>query len=199
MALREFSDRSGREWRVWDVTERNLHPRTRAEDWMRDYMEGWLTFESIDGQAKCRLHPIPVGWEAATDEQLEEWLRQAEGVRGDRASGPVGRTAIEDAVREGQGEAGAGPTPPRMFRFPGGRLWTVGVWTTQVAGRKEVKSSSVLRFSSGTRSLDLDPWPENWHEYSESQLAELLASSFPRQANQPNPTAYRRRASDARQ
>ena len=198
MALREFTDPSGREWRVWDVTEQNMHPRTRGEDWMRDFLDGWLTFESVDGQAKCRLHPIPPNWETADDAQLVEWLHDAESVRGERTSGPIGRGAIEDAVRETE-TADAGGSGPRMFRFPGGRLWTVGVWTTQIAGHGGVaSSSSVLRFNSGNRSLDLADWPVDWQEYSDSQLAELLSLSFPRTDDQPNPTPYRRRASDAR-
>lgn len=198
MALREFADQSGRQWRVWDVTEQNIHPRTRGEDWMRDFLDGWLTFESVDGQAKCRLHPIPANWEAVDDAQLERWLHDAEPVRGDRSSGPVGRGAIEDAVRESETVAAGGTTPPRMFRFPGGRLWTVGIWTTQLAGRGGTTSSSVLRFNSGNRSLDLADWPVDWQEYSDTQLAELLSLSFPRPENQANPTPYRRRASDAR-
>lgn len=193
MALREFTDSTGREWRVWDVTQENIHPRTRSEDWLRDFLDGWLTFESTDGQAKCRLHPIPANWEEASGEQLEEWLHHAESVRGERTSGPQGRTAIEEAVKESEtGPGGA----PRMFRFPGGRLWSVGVWTTQVATRAGTKASSVLRFSSGTRSLDLADWPDHWHSFSDTELAELLSTSFPRPPDQKNPTTYRRRASD---
>ena len=197
MALREFTDRAGREWRVWDVTEQNIHPRTRSEDWMRDFLDGWLTFESVDGQVKCRLHPIPAGWEEASVEQLEEWLHQAEPVRGERTSGPQGRAAIEEAVKAT--ETHAVSIPPRMFRFPGGRLWTVGVWTTHVATRGGTKASSVLRFSSGTRSLDLATWPEDWQSFSDTDLAALLSESFPRPPNQKNPTAHRRRASDIQQ
>ncbi len=195
MALREFTDRTGREWRVWDVTEQNMHPRTRGEDWMRDFLDGWLTFESVDGQAKCRLHPIPANWETADVTQLEEWLHQAESIRGERTSGPQGRAAIEEAVKAAESMASTA-TSPRMFRFPGGRLWTVGVWATQVASRTGTKSASVLRFSSGTRSLDLADWPEEWQGFSDSELASLLSESFPRPPRQQNPTTHRRRASD---
>ncbi|NUQ19705.1 MAG: hypothetical protein HOQ09_01970 [Gemmatimonadaceae bacterium] len=59
MPLREFNDRAGRAWRAWDVSAETLHPSTRAEDYMRDFLSGWLAFESVDGTAKCRLTPIP--------------------------------------------------------------------------------------------------------------------------------------------
>ena len=46
MALREFRDGDGTLWRVWNVTVESLDKRTTAEDYMRDWQDGWLCFES---------------------------------------------------------------------------------------------------------------------------------------------------------
>ena len=97
MALRDFTDQAGRQWRVWDVTAEAIHPATRGEDYMRDYLDGWLAFESADGLAKCRLTPIPPGWATGTVAQLQQWLHQAETVRGERSSGAHGRSSASNS------------------------------------------------------------------------------------------------------
>ena len=198
MALREFSDRAGRAWRVWDVTADAIHPATRAEDYMRDYLDGWLAFESIDGLAKCRLTPIPPGWATATVAQLEQWLHQAETVRGDRASGPYGRSSAEVASNPRM------PTdarqPVRTFRFPGGRFWTVTECpASATTGADESAPRRVLRFMSGSRALDLTSWPEDWASRSDADLADLLTASFPRHNADSDEIAQRRRSTDAEQ
>ncbi|NUQ20502.1 MAG: hypothetical protein HOQ09_06025 [Gemmatimonadaceae bacterium] len=214
MALREFNDQEGRAWRAWDVTAEKLHPATRAEDYMRDYLDGWLAFESADGSSKCRLTPIPRNWATATDDRLREWLRAASPVRGDRISGPHGRTAAEiiaeaeaaaasvggvasqgrdievPAQRAAPGDRGAA----RTFRCPGGRYWSVaegGGPETPGGGARRV-----LRFTAGNRNLDLHDWPADWMNLPDAELAHLLGTRFPRRAGQPNPTPFRRRAGD---
>jgi hypothetical protein len=196
MALREFTDRAGRGWRVWDVTADAIHPATRGEDYMRDYLDGWLAFESIDGLAKCRLTPIPPGWATATVAQLEQWLHKAETVRGDRASGPYGRSSAEVASNPRM------PTdvrqPVRTFRFPGGRFWTVTECpASATTGADEAQPRRVLRFMSGSRALDLTSWPEDWASRSDADLADLLTASFPRHNAEEDDIAQRRRSSDA--
>ena len=195
MSLREFTDSEGRAWRAWDVRQENIHPATRAEDYMLEYLEGWVAFESMDGQAKCRLHPIPKHWEDATREQLLLWLRAAEPVRGDRASGPHGRTASEVVAKIASG-AERPRSPARTFRFPSGRYWSVAEWTTTFDKEKALRADrAVLRFTSGRRSLDLTAWPSDWQKLTDEELASLLSRGFPR-PSQPNPTKFRRRASD---
>jgi hypothetical protein len=193
MALREFTDSHGRAWRVWDVSPESLHPTTRGEDFMQGYLEGWLAFESMDGEAKCRLTPIPRDWESAADEDLEQLLHLAEPVRGERTSGPQAR--IEAAAVTAAAPA-AGPARPgsRSFRFPNGRHWAVAEWT--VAGRRGQAEQRVLRFSAGSRSLDLERYPRDWVTFSDAHLAALLAEGFPRDPHRPNPTTHRRRATD---
>jgi hypothetical protein len=209
MALREFTDKNGREWRAWDVTASTIHPATRSEDFMRDFLDGWLTFESLDGQAKCRLSPIPRGWDSATDEQLEEWLHAAVTVRGERTSGPHGRTAAEaiaaaeaaahEQARRAAEHDGADRQAAfaRTFRYPGGRYWSVAEWAgTDHGDAAAADGRSVLRFTSGRRSLDLASWPRDWQTYSDDELVTLLFKSFPRDRAAENPTTFRRRASD---
>jgi len=92
MAFREFTDESGRMWTVWDVhpalverRQRNTGPppgvrERRHQDRRRAIIssamaEGWLAFESRDGEHR-RLAPIPEnpgGWRTATEEQLRSW------------------------------------------------------------------------------------------------------------------------------
>jgi hypothetical protein len=99
MALREFTDRAGREWRVWDthpkthiggVTSRSAKFLANAERLTSEGGEvpttpqlytpgregGWLTFTC--GTDKRRLSPIPGGWETASRDDLERYLARAE-------------------------------------------------------------------------------------------------------------------------
>jgi hypothetical protein len=61
MPLREFDDRLGRRWRVWDT----VPARTEA---MGDFREGWLTFDS--GTDRRRLAPVPARWSEFPEERL---------------------------------------------------------------------------------------------------------------------------------
>ena len=194
MALREFDSGDGRRWRVWDVTPEKMHPGTRSEDYLSDYIEGWLVFESVDGDAKCRLTPIPPGWENTNEAELRRMLKLAESVRGDRTSGPHGRTAAEEAAREAEQESGQVRARSRTFRYPGGRFWTVHEWSKV---GPEGTHQNVLRFSSGARALECTRWPQDWDRLSDAGLAELLARSFPRDEHAPNATPFRRRATDS--
>ena len=192
MALREFTASDGRQWRVWDVTPESMHPTTRTEDYLAPYLEGWLVFESLDGTAKCRLHPIPKGWNEAPSEELEEMLHRSESIRGERVTPPHGRPAI-DAEAE-RAAARADVAGARTFRFPNGRFWSVAEWSSSAAGSAG-EMRRVLRFSAGARSLDLADWPRGWQSFTDDQLAALLVRSFPR-TPKANPTSYRRRAGD---
>jgi hypothetical protein len=87
MAMREFTDSSGVEWRVWDTTPQ---PRAVYDERLKG---GWLTFESA--VTRKRLAPIPRGWEEAPLERLELMCRAAEVVR--RASGTSSLTPDPDA------------------------------------------------------------------------------------------------------
>ena len=199
MSLRDFSDRAGRQWRVWDVTSDVIHPATRGEDYMRDYLDGWLAFESADGLAKCRLTPIPKGWADAAVEQLEEWLHAADTVRGERGSGAFSRASAEVASNPLTAANPRGPV--RTFRFPGGRFWTVT--EVSVSGDAPERDpdattkSHILRFMSGSRWLDMKTWPRDWASLSDQALATLLTESFPRHSDPHDAGSQHRRSSDA--
>jgi hypothetical protein len=97
MALREFRDEHGVEWRAWDVRPRPIDGPARptagvdatsttraptrndsgeARLRMRPGWEGgWLSFESA--AEKRRLVPLPARWDDATDDQLRQWLASA--------------------------------------------------------------------------------------------------------------------------
>ena len=79
MALREFRDSKGVSWKVWSVTPDSLDKRTTAEDYMKDWQDGWLCFECPD--SRRRLATFPPGWEDLPDDELETLLRRAQVVK----------------------------------------------------------------------------------------------------------------------
>lgn len=104
MAFREFTDTDGARWKAWDVTADQIHPKTKAEDYMHDLADGWLVFERADGEEKRRLCPYPDGWDAASDEELLAMFEQADRVKR-RQTPPLGAWRIGDA-----------PVPPPTHR-----------------------------------------------------------------------------------
>lgn len=95
MALREFADEQGVRWKAWDVTSDQIHPKTRAEDYMRDLAEGWLVFERVDGEEKRRLCPFPDAWHSLDDRRLCDLCDRAEPVKR-RPSPPLGVRGLGD-------------------------------------------------------------------------------------------------------
>jgi hypothetical protein len=190
MALREFRDEAGREWRAWDITAEKLHPSTRAENHLQGVLEGWLVFEAVDGGAKARLYPIPSSWHAASQDELRRLLTLAEPTRdsgeyerfasGERATQRVAsRGATDDALPAHRAERTS--TESRSFRYPGGRYWSVAEYVIrQPSDGEGLATLPVLRFTAGARSLDVRSWPPEWRSYSDHQLADLLWRSFPR-------------------
>jgi hypothetical protein len=190
MALREFTDEMGREWRAWDITAEKLHPSTRAENHLQGVLEGWLVFEAVDGKGKARLYPIPRTWEGASQDELRRLLKLAEPTRdsgeyerfaaGDRATQRVAaRGAADDLPAVHRAERTS--TESRSFRYPGGRYWSVAEYVIrQPSDREGPATLAVLRFTAGARSLDVTSWPPDWRSYSDHQLADLLWRSFPR-------------------
>ena len=102
MVLREFEDRLGTLWKVWEAHPRLIERRTAAERRTRlrpaaprrkreqrktpaigAASQGWLVFHS--GTARRRQRPIPPGWHALTASELELLLVNA------RPSGPRSR------------------------------------------------------------------------------------------------------------
>jgi hypothetical protein len=79
-------------------------------------------------------------------------------------------------------------------------VWTVAEQYIQLRDRMgtPLGARTVLRFTSGMRSLDLHAWPAEWRSYSDEELADLLARAFPRDRNAPTSGSFRRRRSDQR-
>jgi hypothetical protein len=75
MAVRDFVDEKGTKWRVWPVLRSSIHPRTAAEDFLGDYGEGWLCFESPN--ERRRLARFPDDWDKMPDAELAKLLARA--------------------------------------------------------------------------------------------------------------------------
>ncbi len=78
MALRNFADSSGREWRVWSI-EPTYESERDSGRYTPGLQGGWLCFEHQD--QKRRLSPIPENWESAEDGDLEHYCTSAQPVR----------------------------------------------------------------------------------------------------------------------
>jgi len=186
MGVLEFKDAKGKEWRAWEIRPEAIHPLTRAEDYLSDcYVIGWLVFETVRGDEKRRLCPYPTAWATARPEQLRELLAKAEKV-------PPRKLAAEHQVVTGAPPAIQVPPAEdkfditdlhviRTFKYPGGRIWTVGV-----VDRPEDGGPSALRFTAGTRYLDMRPWPKDWADAPDPNLIEMLRNVAPRNATSPD-------------
>jgi hypothetical protein len=213
VAVRDFTDSQGRNWRVWEVTPESIYPRTREEDYLAAmYITGWLAFETRAEDDKRRLFPVPTGWSDLPVAELEVLLQQAEIVpqrkldpqkmAGEAAAQAMQR-ASEFAERaadepERSRESARDKAPDftdlevqRIFRYPGGRVWAVALRQPEHGGHP------VLRFTTGARDINLRDWPKDWPDYRDEQLVDLLRAAAPRApAGHYNPETPRRRYND---
>jgi hypothetical protein len=204
MAVREFTDSSGREWRVWDVMPESIHPQVSTEDYLAAmYQTGWLVFETKAEDEKRRLAEVPPGWSELTDAGLEVLLGRAEVIpprklralreaRGEEAARQQERaakraqeladlpTAARSAVPEEERPDVTDLGVVRTFRYPGGRYWTVCVIRFPEEG-----GPPVLRFTAGARDIDMKNWPKDWADYRDDQLINLLRRAAPRPSAPP--------------
>ena len=174
MAVREFTDSRGVEWRVWDVTPAHMHPITRGEDYMGNLQDGWLVFES--GREKRRLEaPYPPEWTAFPIQKLEELCRKASLVVRRRASSPSGERRAMSAVaieHEAIKESGSQVT----FTSPGGREWTVRIHECL---DKRGHAQKVLRFTVDDIVVELEEWPDDWRTATMKDFAVMLLDASP--------------------
>lgn len=208
MAVREFTDPEGRKWRAWDITPESIHPQTKIEDYLADcYQDGWIVFETLDGGDKRRLYPPPRAWHELPEGEIYRLLARAERI-------PLSKLAHQRTV--------AGETPPslrrwtrraddespaaieavdvtdlrvvRSFTYPGGRIWSACLVPNPTGA-----GTQVLRFSSGTRHLDVVHYPRDWPDYPDARLIELLRNAAPRKPGSVPPAGLPgRRYTDAR-
>jgi len=75
MAVRDFVDIKGVKWKVWPVTPSSIRPKTAAEDYLGDYGDGWLVFES--NSERRRLAQVPANWDTLSDNGLLQLLKSA--------------------------------------------------------------------------------------------------------------------------
>jgi hypothetical protein len=73
--VREFRTASGSEWRVWEV--RPGAAGRAAKHYPVDYVQGWLAFESLEGERRKRLPKFAPEWTSVPDKDLERLLEQA--------------------------------------------------------------------------------------------------------------------------
>jgi len=86
MAVRDVVDENGTKWKIWSVTESSIHPKTAAEDYLGDYAEGWLCFESET--QRRRLARFPQDWGRMPDKELLGLLKAAHVVAPRRTTPP---------------------------------------------------------------------------------------------------------------
>jgi hypothetical protein len=176
MALREFVDKQGVAWKVWDITPESMHPVTVREFFLGEYQEGWLAFESPD--ERRRLADWPPNWAELSDEELGRLCDRAKPAPKRSAqethSGAFRRLAETGTLgkeEESHREEDAKTAPLlRTFMGPSGRHWMVT--PTEIGSGAE--TTVVLRFTSNDGViLDLDKWPDDWDRYAAQQLVEL--------------------------
>ncbi len=202
MGLREFRDSKGVQWKVWSVTPDALDKRTAAEDYMREWQDGWLCFESPEHRR--RLASFPPGWEELAEGELEALLGRSQVVKrrmpgeasGEFTRTPAPRTASAPAPDVERPRAPNRPDAGRMTPASGvetartrtltdsrGRTFFVGLYRVPPAiepgGRISTSPGTVLRFLSGSIVLDLEDWPDDWDRYTDSQLMGLLDRAQP--------------------
>jgi hypothetical protein len=189
VAVREFTDSDGVEWRAWDVTPSQLHPVTRAEDYMGNLQDGWLAFESANAKMKRRLEaPYPAAWTTFPLSELEALCKRASVVaprRGRSVSGE--RRAITAAELERAAVDSAESV--RTFMSPRGRQWTV---RPHECLDENGLPRTVLRFTANDIVAELDQWPDDWHVASVQDFALMLLDANPPRRSTGGP--QRRRA-----
>jgi hypothetical protein len=196
--VREFAGPDGRRWLAWEIKPEKIHPVTRAEDYLSDcFTTGWLVFETSSGDEKRRLCPYPKAWARATDDQLASLLETADRVPARKLQAE--RQELHDPKRqtlplivppEDDKLDVTDLTVVRSFKYPGGRLWSVGV-----IEHPEDAGPPALRFTAGARYLDLRPWPKDWVDAPDDRLVDMIRSAAPRPVSAP-PTGMRRRFND---
>jgi hypothetical protein len=193
VGLREFVDKRGVGWKVWDVTPEGMHPTTVRELFLGDFEEGWIAFESAT--ERRRLPKWPRDWVDLSDAELEALLEQAVPVvrRGaaETATGAFRRMAEAEALLdEVESPKPAKATAPvRTFKGPGGRHWLA----TVVEMGADPERKTVLRFTSTDGAvLELDEWPDDWARYTAIQMTELCRQAHPPTLGMPDSSPERR-------
>ena len=218
MPVREFTDQKGIEWRVWDVRPDRARPWTDSE-FLPEYRDGWLAFESSAGEKRRLPTPFPANWNELPLKELQALCTRASASTPPRphpaitlepqerptsAQAPAQAASEEPATPSGRHRKLAAEEDERALRealqqgrrtftSPGGREWTVRLHERiGVDGDPE----TVLRFTAGDIVLDLRPWPREWTEMAPSELALLVLDADPPPAPSSTARVRRRRRED---
>src|SRR6476661_1406722 len=77
MGVREFTDLEGRPWRAWSVVPGLSRASSHGGQFLGDFQNGWICFESLGSSARRRL-PYPQSkWPGNTDDELRQLLQKA--------------------------------------------------------------------------------------------------------------------------
>ena len=174
MAVREFTDSRGVDWRAWDVTPTHMHPVTRGEDYMANLQDGWLVFES--GREKRRLEaPYPADWITCRIPELEALCHRAKPVVRRSVQSETGKHRAMIATASEQ-QAIRSANAERTFRSPRGREWTVRVHECL---DRDGEDEMVLRFTTGDIIVELKNWPADWQSASMEDFALMMLDANP--------------------
>jgi hypothetical protein len=174
MAVREFTDSKGVEWRVWDVTPEHMHPATRSEDFMSNLQDGWLAFESSRDKRRLAA-PYPSDWISMRIPELEELCARARPAARRAALSDTGKQRALAASATEQ-HAMRSANAQRTFRSPRGREWTVRVHECL---DRDGADQMVLRFTVDDIIVELPDWPANWQSASVEDFALMLLDANP--------------------
>ena len=75
--VREFRDRKGQAWRVWEVRPGVGRPLRDLHRHLGNYLNGWLAFGCLDNEMRKRLPKFPPDWLEMSDSELEALLHRA--------------------------------------------------------------------------------------------------------------------------
>lgn len=75
--VREFRDRQGQAWRVWEVRPGIGRPLRDLHRYLGAYVNGWLAFGCLDNELRKRLPKFPPDWFQMSDRELEALLLSA--------------------------------------------------------------------------------------------------------------------------
>jgi hypothetical protein len=78
--VREFRDRKGQAWRVWEVRPGVDRPLRDLHRYLGDYLNGWLAFGCLDNDIRKRLPGYPPDWLTMSNRELEALLDEAKDV-----------------------------------------------------------------------------------------------------------------------
>jgi hypothetical protein len=75
--VRDFRDRQGREWRVWEVRPGLGRPLSQLHRYLGDLVNGWLAFDCLDDDIRKRLPKFPPDWLQMSDREVEALMYRA--------------------------------------------------------------------------------------------------------------------------